>query len=104
VIVINQPAAFYDKLEAFLAAEKIRVPRDLGIATLGVRTGPARYAGVGQDMELIGTCAIDMLMGRISQRDFGFSKQSKTEFVEGRWFGGRTIRAEKPLTAKRAVV
>ena len=94
VIVINQPAEFYTALEAFLAREKIRVPRDLGVATLGVRTGPARYAGVGQDMELIGSCAIDMLLGRISQRDFGFSKRRKAEFVEGRWFEGRTIRAE----------
>lgn len=93
VIVINQPTAFYAELETFLGRAKIHVPRDLGVATLGVRTGPARYAGVGQDMELIGNCAIDMLMARISQRDFGFSNQRKTELVEGRWFEGRTLRA-----------
>ena len=92
-LVVNQPTAFYTELEAFLGRAKIRVPRDLGVATLGVRTGPARYAGVGQDMELIGSCAIDMLMARISQRDFGFSNQRKTELVEGRWFEGRTLRA-----------
>lgn len=92
VFVINQPTAFYVDLEDYFRREGIRLPRDLGVATLGVRTGPARYAGMGQDHQLIGRCCVDMLMGRIGQRDFGLSSQPKTEFVEGRWHEGRTIR------------
>lgn len=102
VIVINQPTAFYQDLEDYFRREGIRLPRDLGVATLGVRTGPARYAGMGQDHELIGRCSIDMLMARISQRDFGFSPHPRTEFVEGRWHEGRTIRPASRLSRERA--
>jgi len=102
VIVINQPTAFYGDLEGYFRREGVLLPRDLGVATLGVRTGPARYAGMGQDHELIGRCGIDMLMGRIGQRDFGLSSQPKTEFVEGRWHEGRTIRPVSRISPERA--
>jgi len=93
VIILNQPVPFYAQLEALLRARRLKVPRDIGVAFSGSQLVKEFYAGVGQDHELIGRCGIDMLAGRIQQRDVGFPLKPKTEFVEGMWIEGESIRS-----------
>lgn len=92
VLIVNEPLPFYRALEEFLARRRTRVPRDLGVAFLGSQLTREFYAGMSQDHEQIGRCAVDMLSGRIQQRDYGFPAQPKSEFVEGKWSEGASIR------------
>lgn len=105
VLVVNQPTSFYPQLEAYLGARGIRVPEDLGVTFLGGVLVGGNYAGVVQDHERIGRCGIEMLVGRMQQRDIGFPEHPKMELVPGYWVEGSSVRApaavQKPVKSVR---
>lgn len=91
-VVLHQTEEFYRGFEEYIDVEKIRVPHDLGAAFVGTRPSRRFYAGVAQDHSLIGACGLEMLVGRVHQRDFGFPEVPKYEMVEGRWIDGGSVR------------
>jgi LacI family transcriptional regulator len=101
VLVINQPPDFYPRLEALLADRGIRVPEHLGVAFLGGVLVGRNYAGVVQDHGHIGCCGVEMLVGRMQQRDVGFPAHPKTELVPGYWVEGRSVRAAEATGAQK---
>jgi LacI family transcriptional regulator len=92
VIVYCEHAAFFPQLEAFFAKAKLQVPDDIGLAGIDCAAHPDWLSGVRQKTEHLGVSAVDMLVGRVQQRDFGLPYVAKVEFVEGEWVEGRTLR------------
>lgn len=95
VLVLHQYASYLEKVEAQLARQRIKVPRDLGLALLDKNPDRQRYSGICQDPTRMGAVAAEMLLGRIMLRDFGPPVSPKIELVQGRWNEGRTLRRPK---------
>ncbi len=91
-VVLHQNEDYVRAMMAWLAREKIRVPRDLGVALLDKVPDRGRYAGICQDPAALGAVATEMLLGRMLLRDFGMPRSPKVELVEGQWNEGRTLR------------
>jgi LacI family transcriptional regulator len=96
VIIAHQYEPYVEALGHYLARQKIRVPRDLGLVLLDKNPDPARYSGVCQDRVRIGATAVDLLLGRLLLRDFATPEHPKIELVVGAWNEGRTLRAARP--------
>ncbi len=92
VIVYCEHTPFFPQLSDYLAQHGLRVPEDIGLAGIDCAVHPDWLSGVRQQTEQLGMNAVDMLVGRVQQRDFGLPKMPKTEFVEGDWIDGSTLR------------
>jgi LacI family transcriptional regulator len=101
VLVVNQPLPFYARLEEHLAARGVRVPDELGVAFLGGLVAGRNYAGVMQDHRRIGRCGIEMLVGRMQQRDVGFPEHPKMELVPGYWVEGSSVRDAEAVAVQK---
>lgn len=94
VIVYCEHSAFYPQVNAYFEQRGLRVPQDIGLASIDCSVHPDWLSGVRQHTEHLGVSAVDMLVGRVQQRDFGLPRIPKTEFVEGDWVEGRTLRRQ----------
>lgn len=99
----------HDKLQAvdaFLRERCLKVPDDIGVAVVSTVLDGTNYSGVAPHRFLMGTRAVDLLVDRIENRDFGFPVNPRIEMVEGHWVDDfslrrgpaerRPRRAEKP--------
>jgi LacI family transcriptional regulator len=96
VIVYCEHAALHPQLQAYLQKHRLRVPQDIGLAGIDCAVHPEWLSGMRQHVEHLGASAVDMLVGRVQQRDFGLPKIPKTEHVEGEWQEGKTLRPLRP--------
>lgn len=71
-----------------------RVPRDLGVAFLNLRTSPIAetYSGVEEPNEEIGFRAIDLLVSRVRNNQPGVPACRMAHLLEGSWKEGKTVR------------
>ncbi|MES2695383.1 MAG: substrate-binding domain-containing protein, partial [Verrucomicrobiota bacterium] len=85
----------YDNLAAFetiLRQQRIRVPGDLGIAAISQSLAGTQFSGLQENQHLIGAWAVDLLVSRILNRDFGIPTHPRIEMVERQWIDGKTLR------------
>jgi LacI family transcriptional regulator len=85
----------YDTLgefNAILRAQKIRVPRDLGVAVISQSLADTEFSGLQENQHLIGSWCVELLVARIMNRDFGIPSQPRIEMVERRWIDGKSLR------------
>jgi hypothetical protein len=94
-VVLHQYTSYLEQMEAYLARQQVKLPRDLGLALLDKNPDPRRYSGICQDPGRMGVVEVEMLLGRILLRDFGPPLSPKVELVQGRWNEGRTLRRPK---------
>ena len=80
-------------VEQFLSRLKMRVPQDIGLVSLSCPSVPHRVSGIYQHGELIGTTALDVLVGKIERHERGLPDQAVTTMVVGRWNPGETLRS-----------
>ncbi len=92
VVVLHQYDTYLAATMAYLARQRLKVPRDVGVALLDKNPDRARYSGICQDPTLMGAVATEMLLGRLLLRDFGSPACPKVELVQGQWNEGRTLR------------
>ena len=87
----------YDRLpelRAVLARNRVRVPRDLGVAALSQILEGSGFSGLQQNQPLMGAWAVELLAARISNRDFGFPANPRIEMVGGQWIENRSLRPQ----------
>jgi LacI family transcriptional regulator len=94
------------EIETVLRDRALKVPDNIGVAVVSTVLDGTHYSGVAPHRFLMGTRAVDLLVNRIENRDFGFPTNPRIEMVEGHWVDGfslrrtsserRTRRAEKP--------
>ena len=92
VLIYADHGKHYASLQAFFRAQKISIPRDLGLAVLDAAVHPPGISGVRQGVEQMGFSAVDMLVSRLQQGESGLPRVAKIEKVEGDWVESGTLR------------
>ncbi len=93
VLVLHQSPAFIAGVTSYLKRQRLRIPREVGLALLDLNPDRKYYSGICQDPNLMGATAAEMLIGRVLLHDFQLPSHPKVELVEGEWNEGRTLRA-----------
>jgi len=78
---------FIDKVRVSGA---LRVPEELGMASLRLRPGDDDHSGVDQNDEEIGVTAVDSLLGVLRANARGTPEIRRCILIEGTWRDGRT--------------
>ena len=91
----NRPDAllFSDQpIPKWVEAQKLRVPRDLGLVHLDWSQDVAPLAGLDSDPETVGEAATDLLVGQLQANEYGIPKHEKIVAVRGHWVAGSSVR------------
>ncbi len=67
-----------------------QLPRQVGLVALSVHQASGPLTGVFQDSFAIGAVAVNHLVGRLQQTDFGADETARLHLMAGRWAPGRT--------------
>lgn len=77
----------------WLQAAGLRVPRDMGLVQLEMRSDCADWAGIDQHNDQTGEAAVDMLISQIHNDDIlGMPASPRSTFIGGSWREGNTVR------------
>ena len=93
VIVVVLLSDALPQLDRLLKRNGLSVPGDLGVAVITHSLEGTGFSGLQQNQELMGVWAVDLLVARIRNRDFGIPKHPHIEMVEGCWVEGQSLRA-----------
>jgi DNA-binding LacI/PurR family transcriptional regulator len=80
------------ELQAVLKRNGIHAPEDLGVVAVSQILEDTPFTGMQQNQKLMGTWAVELLVGRILNQDFGIPTNPRIEMVESRWVEGKTLR------------
>lgn len=76
---------------AWMREAGVRVPDDIGYATLDLGDRAGKIAGMLQDNHAIGAAAMDLLAGQLFRNEIGVPSSPKITIVEGTWMDGPTV-------------
>jgi DNA-binding LacI/PurR family transcriptional regulator len=96
-------ASTVDPLQAHLTASGVRIPEELGFASLACPTPGHACSGIWQNGALLGSTAVDQIIGMLEANVRGLPEQARVIMVEGIWNPGSTLsaRARTPSRAQR---
>lgn len=89
--VIVSPAS--EVLLAHLKKLGLRIPRDIGVASLACPEMNHVCSGIWQNGRLLGATAIDNIVSMLEYNERGLPEQTRVIMVEGVWNDGQTLRA-----------
>ncbi|SKA89657.1 LacI family transcriptional regulator [Prosthecobacter debontii] len=72
--------------------EDIPIPEKLGLVTLGWRPDRSHWAGIDQQVDVLGATAVDLLVAQEQQNERGIPEHPKIVMTEGIWRAGETLR------------
>lgn len=90
-VFVHSPTAV-DQLRTILDQNQIRTPQDIGIAVQTHTVAGSGFAGLQQNLHLMGAWAVELLAARIANRDFGIPSTPRVEMVESEWIDGHSLR------------
>jgi LacI family transcriptional regulator len=97
VVIHHDP----ENWRAFARRHNIRVPDDISVVSLGFTIGDSSgFSGYEQNLRGMGVSAIELLVGRVEQRDIGLPADPKIELVQGHWVQGETTRPQHAAQAR----
>lgn len=79
--------------EGALRRGGLRVPEDLGVAAVTQVLEGTRFSGLQGNQHLVGAWAVELLVSRIMNQDFGYPSHPRIEMVEMQWIDGKTLRS-----------
>lgn len=88
--VIVSPAS--EVLLSHLRTLGLKVPRDIGLASLACPEPKHVCSGIWQNGRLLGATAIDNIIGMLEYNERGLPEQTRVTMVEGVWNDGQTLR------------
>ncbi len=80
------------ELREWLAELGLKCPKDIGLAHLDINKGMEDWSGMNQKNELVGSSAIDLLVGQLHRNESGTPEFPKCVMVESQWVCGKTLR------------
>ncbi len=80
-----------EKLQKILDNNGIRVPQDVGIAAVTQLLDDTGFSGMQQNQRLMGEWAVELLVSRIMNQDFGIPENPRIEMVDSQWIEGTTL-------------
>ena len=90
VIVVSQE--WLQAVEDWLAGEKLRIPRDVGLAVPCLPFGERRLAGMDEDPPAIGALAAETVVSHLHRNESGLPSRPLSILVDAVWSPGRTVR------------
>jgi len=72
---------------------KLRVPRDIGVASLACPEMNHICSGIWQNGRLLGATAVDNIISMLEHNERGLPAQTRVTMVEGVWNDGQTLNA-----------
>lgn len=70
----------------------LRCPEDVGLIQYEWREDHARWAGMNQRNDLVGSAALDMLVSLVQHHDRGVPTHPRATLIGSHWVGGMTVR------------
>jgi DNA-binding LacI/PurR family transcriptional regulator len=97
VIILVHLSGVIQDFQQVLSRNGIRAPEDIGIAAVTQILDGTGLSGTEQDQELIGSWAVELLVSRIMNQDFGIPENPRIELVESHWVDGTSLRNQPAL-------
>lgn len=94
VLIVAHDHAALPEFERILQRHGVRLPEDLGVAAVAPVLEGTRFSGLQGNQHLVGAWAVELLVGRIVNRDFGYPSHPRIEMVEMQWVEGTTLRRQ----------
>lgn len=82
-------------LTQLLRHNHIRVPKDLSVVAISQILDHTDYSGFHANPHLHGEWAVELLVGRIMNSDFGIPTHPRIEMVDMEWVDGTSLRAKR---------
>lgn len=70
----------------------LRVPQDVGFASLSLSPEDSGLAGINQNFHLVGEAAVDLVDGQLRRNERGIPRHARTLLVTSEWVPGGTLR------------
>jgi LacI family transcriptional regulator len=80
------------ELRDWVAELGLKCPKQIGLAHLDINEGMEEWSGMNQKNELVGSSAIDLLVGQLHRNETGTPDFPKCVMVESQWVAGKTLR------------
>ncbi len=90
ILFVNLPDTI-PQFRTVLAAQRRRVPRELGVAVLSHLVQGTGFSGLQQNQRLMGAWAVELLAARIANHDLGIPTNPRVEMVESEWIDGGSL-------------
>ena len=78
---------------------KLSVPDEIGLAHLDITEKLAGWSGMKQNSEMIGSAAVDIVVGQLHRNETGIPKSPKCVQIGSTWVEGTTL---QEVSADRA--
>lgn len=88
-VIITPGAA---ELQLQLRALRLKIPQDIGLASLACPHLGDPCSGIFQNGTLIGATGIDLVISMLERNERGLPAQAQTLMIEGVWNSGKTLR------------
>ena len=95
ILVVHVSSALEEISEAVRGIGH-RVPDDLGVGLICPVIEGSGFSGMQEDQLTMGRRAVELLVARIANRDFGISSSPRIEMIEGRWIEGKSLKKASP--------
>ena len=82
----------HTELQKWFAESGVDIPGDVALVHTDLHEDNAEWAGVDQQLEVVGASAVDLVAGQLLNNERGIPQHAKTVLTEGRWVKGRTVR------------
>lgn len=80
-----------EDIKKWMEAEGLRVPKDVGLASLNLQGSGSSHSGINEKSHLVGRVAVDMLVGMIKRAERGVPADPLRILLEGQFVRGRTL-------------
>lgn len=94
VIVFAHHYRALPEFDRLLRAHRIRTPEEVGVVAVTQALDGTRFSGLQANPQLVGACAVEMVVARIMNGHFGLPEHPRIEMVEMDWIPGKTLRSE----------
>ena len=92
VIVLAHHYQELPEFERVLRAHRLRMPADIGVIAITPLLDGTPFSGLHGCGGQLGEWAVELLVSRILNQDFGYPTHPRVEMVEMKWREGRTLR------------
>lgn len=79
----------------------LRVPEDVGYASLDLINKDDPWSGIDQQAVEVGAAALDLVVTQLQNNEFGLPKYPKTVYMDGLWREGGTLLPHRIAAARR---
>lgn len=90
-----------DELRQAVLALGLRIPQDIGYASLDCLPGDPLIAGIDQMRREVGRKTVDLVVEQLESNEHGVPARPKTVMIDGAWHDGKSVRASNPSPARR---